>query len=191
VQALTSLDAQLDQQQSEMDIGSMLSGFDDEDDYSGSESEEEEEVEDEEEKAKPMPEVPSVIREYLHLSASVVKIKFPEVQTTSEDLIKQVEGLTFFQYHDYMVKIMENQMAKITAEKKALLAPTQPVKKKAEGKKSFLSSHRRTAQGPLSVADKACHYDPAAPPHVRQSHRAQLRPPCAVLVETSTTKKAG
>jgi len=65
--------------------------------------------------------VPDVIKEYLHLTASAVKIKFPRVTTfTSEQLINQVKSLPFFQYHDYMSRIMEKEENKIKMQESLL-----------------------------------------------------------------------
>jgi len=61
--------------------------------------------------------VPDVIKEYLHLTASAVKIKFPHIQTfSSQQLINQAKSLPFFQFHDYMVRIMEKEEHKIKAQ---------------------------------------------------------------------------
>jgi len=76
------------------------------------------------------------IKEYLHLTASAVKIKYPTVRgVASADLIKRVKELPFYKYHDQMVKIMENEIKKKRekqrekrekekAEKGALTKPT-------------------------------------------------------------------
>eukprot|EP01084_Bolivina_argentea_P215671 366213_1 len=51
------------------------------------------------------------IKEYLHLSASAVKIKYPTVKDIqSDELIKRVRELPFYKYHDQMVRIMETQI---------------------------------------------------------------------------------
>ena len=52
------------------------------------------------------------IREYLHLTASAVKINYPKVDITTEQLIKRVESLAFHQYYDQMVRIMEMERKK-------------------------------------------------------------------------------
>jgi len=53
------------------------------------------------------------IKEYLHLTASAVKIKYPTVRgVASADLIKRVKELPFYKYHDSMVKIMEHEIQK-------------------------------------------------------------------------------
>ena len=54
------------------------------------------------------------IKEYLHLTASAVKIKYPTVKNIqSDELIKRVRELPFYKYHDQMVRIMEQQIKKI------------------------------------------------------------------------------
>jgi len=63
---------------------------------------------------KPMDNVPDVVREYLHLTASVVKMKFPKVQSlSSEELISKVKNLPFMEYHDHMIRIMKKRRIKI------------------------------------------------------------------------------
>ncbi|ETO24561.1 hypothetical protein RFI_12595, partial [Reticulomyxa filosa] len=63
--------------------------------------------------------VADVIKEYLHLSASSVKIKFPLVMAISNEmLIEQTKHLPFYQYHDFMVRIMEKEMKRTEEEKK-------------------------------------------------------------------------
>merc|ERR1712154_351516 len=58
------------------------------------------------------------IREYLHLTASAVKIKYPTVKNMqSDELIKKVKDLPFYKYHDQMVRIMESQIKQIQKEK--------------------------------------------------------------------------
>ena len=53
------------------------------------------------------------IKEYLHLTASAVKIKFPTVKTIqSDELIKRVKELPFYKYHDQMTRIMEQEIKK-------------------------------------------------------------------------------
>merc|ERR1719273_1603788 len=52
-------------------------------------------------------EVADVTREYLHLTASVVNMKFPKIQhVSSEELINKVKNYQFWEYHDMMVNIM-------------------------------------------------------------------------------------
>jgi len=61
--------------------------------------------------------IPDVIKEYLHLTASAVKIKFPQIDTiTSEQLIQQVQDFPFSDYYDHMIRIMQNEQAKIDLE---------------------------------------------------------------------------
>ncbi|ETO23972.1 hypothetical protein RFI_13188 [Reticulomyxa filosa] len=63
--------------------------------------------------------VADVIKEYLHLSASSVKIKFPLVTSiTNEMLIEQTRHLPFYQYHDFMVRIMEKEIKRMEEAKK-------------------------------------------------------------------------
>ncbi|ETO20612.1 hypothetical protein RFI_16606 [Reticulomyxa filosa] len=63
--------------------------------------------------------VADVIKEYLHLSASSVKIKYPLVTTISnEALIEQTKHLPFYQYHDFMVRIMEKEIKRMEDEKR-------------------------------------------------------------------------
>jgi len=53
------------------------------------------------------------IKEFLHLTASAVKIKYPTVRTVqSDDLIKRVKQLPFYKYHDQMVRVMEVELKK-------------------------------------------------------------------------------
>merc|ERR1712113_171011 len=57
--------------------------------------------------------VADVTREYLHLTASVVNMKYPGIQhITSEDLINKVKNYQFFEYHDMMVNIMRMEQEK-------------------------------------------------------------------------------
>jgi len=61
--------------------------------------------------------VPDVVKEYLHLTASAVKIKFPQIDTiSSEQLIQQVQDFPFSDYYDHMMRIMKNEQAKLTLE---------------------------------------------------------------------------
>ena len=53
------------------------------------------------------------INEYLHLTASAVKINYPKVKITTDELIKRVESLSFHQYYDQMVRIMEMEKRKM------------------------------------------------------------------------------
>merc|ERR1712228_991624 len=85
------------------------------------------------------------IKEYLHLSASAVKIKYPTVRNIgSDDLIKKVKELPFYKYHDQMVKIMENEMKKrrqaARDEKNKTSSSIQPPKPTLEKRNSWLSS---------------------------------------------------
>mmetsp|Transcript_7220 Transcript_7220/g.6462 ORF Transcript_7220/g.6462 Transcript_7220/m.6462 type:complete len:605 (+) Transcript_7220:358-2172(+) len=60
------------------------------------------------------------IKEYLHLTASAVKIKYPTVKKIqSDELIKRVKELPFYKYHDQMVRIMEAQLKKLRDLEKA------------------------------------------------------------------------
>ena len=60
------------------------------------------------------------IKEYLHLTASAVKIKYPTVKNIqSDELIKRVKELPFYKYHDQMVRIMEAQLKKLRDAEKA------------------------------------------------------------------------
>merc|ERR1712113_1045126 len=73
-------------------------------------------------KHKPAPEQPEkktervadVTREYLHLTASVVNMKFPRIQhISSEELINKVKNYAFWEYHDMMVRIMKTEEQKM------------------------------------------------------------------------------
>eukprot|EP01084_Bolivina_argentea_P142714 250687_1 len=82
------------------------------------------------------------IKEYLHLTASAVKIKYPTVKNIqSDELIKSVKDLPFYKYHDQMVRIMETQIKKVRdAERKNQPQETMGVNRpKLEKRKSFLS----------------------------------------------------
>ena len=60
-----------------------------------------------------------VVKEYLHLTATAVKIKHPKVTTiASEELIKKVSQFSFWEYHDHMVRIMELEEKKLEAKQK-------------------------------------------------------------------------
>ena len=88
--------------------------------------------------------VPDVIKEYLHLTASAVKIKYPKITNiTSEELIGQAKSLPFFQYHDYMVRIMEKESTNQEISKKQQLKEREQLrahqKKKLQKRRSFLS----------------------------------------------------
>lgn len=74
-----------------------------------------------EEVKKPEPKkVADITREYLHLTANVINIKFPRIQTiSSEDLINKVKNYQFWEYHDMMVRIMKTEEQKIAAKQKA------------------------------------------------------------------------
>eukprot|EP01084_Bolivina_argentea_P261721 442416_1 len=80
--------------------------------------------------------VADVTREYLHLTASVVKMKFPQrlQHITSEELIKKVRNYQFWEYHDMMVQIMK------TAEQKIL-------KKEKEAKQAMLQNQSQQTSG--------------------------------------------
>merc|ERR1740131_322004 len=58
--------------------------------------------------------VADVTREYLHLTASVVNMKFPRIQHISdEELINKVKNYAFYEYHDTMVQIMRTEAEKM------------------------------------------------------------------------------
>merc|ERR1712228_198033 len=80
------------------------------------------------------------IKEYLHLSASAVKIKYPLVRNIqSDELIKRVKELPFYKYHDQMVRIMEIEIKKKRQSEKKdsqLIDGPPPIMQK---RKSFLS----------------------------------------------------
>jgi len=48
--------------------------------------------------------------EYLHLTASAVKINYPTVNATSEELIEMVRGLPFYQAHDHLNRYMMDRL---------------------------------------------------------------------------------
>lgn len=65
-------------------------------------------------------EAPDVTREYLHLTASVVNMKFARIKhIESEELIKQVKNYQFWEYHDMMVNIMRMEEQKMQKEEEA------------------------------------------------------------------------
>ncbi|ETO02290.1 hypothetical protein RFI_35146, partial [Reticulomyxa filosa] len=77
--------------------------------------------------------VADVIKEYLHLSASSVKIKFPLVSAISNEmLIEQTRHLPFYQYHDFMVRIMEKEMKRLEEEKKRKLEETERQRRRSQ-----------------------------------------------------------
>jgi len=50
----------------------------------------------------------------LHLTASIVKTKFPNITTiSSEQLIEKVQDLHFCDYYDHMVRIMKHEQMKL------------------------------------------------------------------------------
>jgi len=62
-------------------------------------------------------EVPHVMKEYLHLTASIVKTKFPNINTiSSEQLIEKVQDLSICDYYDMMMRIMKNEQMKLHAQ---------------------------------------------------------------------------
>jgi len=57
----------------------------------------------------------------LHLTASAVKIKFPNIVTiSSEQLIEKVQDFPFSDYYDHMTRIMQNEQMKIEEATKSL-----------------------------------------------------------------------
>jgi len=60
-----------------------------------------------------MKNVPNVVREYLHLTATVAKLKYPNVNISSEELIQKVKDLSFIDYYDHMIRIMKNEDSKL------------------------------------------------------------------------------
>eukprot|EP01084_Bolivina_argentea_P005713 10781_1 len=53
-------------------------------------------------------------KEYLHLTATVINIKYPQIEHISPvDLINRVEHCNFWEYYDKMQKIMENEINKM------------------------------------------------------------------------------
>jgi len=53
--------------------------------------------------------IPEVLREYLHITASAVKLHFPDVlDVKSEQLISKVQHLPFYEYYDRMTEYMNN-----------------------------------------------------------------------------------
>merc|ERR1712176_278228 len=80
--------------------------------------------------------VADITREYLHLTANVINIKFPRIQTiSSEELINKVKNYQFWEYHDMMVRIMKTEEQKIAA------------KQKAEHEAKIANGHQQQAQG--------------------------------------------
>jgi len=99
--------------------------------------------------------VRNATREYLHLTASAVKIKFHHVSTvTSEQLISNAKSLPFFQYHDYMVHLMEQEESKIkmkelklsgvTLDRKSSLSPENSANPHRRGMSIVASCRRLT-----------------------------------------------
>merc|ERR1712154_200572 len=68
---------------------------------------------------KPQKQVTEVTKEYLHLTASVVSMKFPKINhIPSDELINKVKNYQFFEYHDMMVRIMKTEQQKMIAKAK-------------------------------------------------------------------------
>ena len=82
--------------------------------------------------------VADVTREYLHLTASVVNMKFPRIQhITSEELINKVKNYQFWEYHDMMVNIMRMEEQKLQKEAEA---------KRREGRQQLRANGLRQKQ---------------------------------------------
>ncbi|ETO03161.1 hypothetical protein RFI_34249, partial [Reticulomyxa filosa] len=53
-----------------------------------------------------------VLKEYLHLTATAVKIKYPKVNVESDELIRKVQFEPFYNYFERMTQIMQAEEAK-------------------------------------------------------------------------------
>ena len=61
-----------------------------------------------------------VVREYLHITATVVAMKFPQIQhMSSEELIQRVKNYEFWEYHDRMIRIMLKEKQKMVDKERA------------------------------------------------------------------------
>jgi len=56
--------------------------------------------------------VPDVLKEYMHLTATAVKIKYPRVNIESADLIEKVKFEPYYNYFERMTQIMQAEEAK-------------------------------------------------------------------------------
>ena len=50
------------------------------------------------------------LNEYLHLTASAVKINYPTVNATSKELIEMVKSMPFYQAHDHLNRYMMDRL---------------------------------------------------------------------------------
>lgn len=50
------------------------------------------------------------LEEYLHLTASAVKINYPTINATSKELIEMVKSLPFYQAHDHLNRYMMDRL---------------------------------------------------------------------------------
>ncbi|ETO23372.1 erythrocyte binding protein, partial [Reticulomyxa filosa] len=87
--------------------------------------------------------VPDVLKEYLHLTATAVKIKYPNVQIESDELMKKVQFEPYFNYYERMTQIMQAEEAKIRKAKRPP-TPTQ--------RKSFLAKMKYKIFGPSTAS---------------------------------------
>lgn len=94
-----------------------------------------------------IPNTSNVIQEYLHITAAIVKLHFPDMKDiTSKLLIDTVKNSPFYLYHDLMMNFMrvlerEKEVAKEEE------AECTPITKKADGKQSgWISRFLRLTQ---------------------------------------------
>jgi len=112
--------------------------------------------------------VPDVVKEYLYLTASAVKIKFPKIDTvSSEQLILQVQDLPFSDYYEHMFRIMKNEQLKLDEE----LA-----KKNASRKQQMQQQQQQQQQSQGFLAKFRGLFSSTAPSSNPHSHDNNLHP---------------
>ncbi len=61
------------------------------------------------------------LQEYIHLSASAVKINFPSVRISQDELIKMVENVPFYRVHEKLCRFMMERLQWQQFEQKQML----------------------------------------------------------------------
>jgi len=104
-------------------------------------------------------EVPHVIKEYLHLTASIVKTKFPNINTiSSEQLIEKVQDFNFCDYYDLMMRIMKNEQMKLNQQNTTSNTSSTSFFSKFKGFFGF-NDENNNNDGPININKQDDEYD--------------------------------
>ena len=95
-----------------------------------------------------------VLREYLHITATVVKMKFPQLKyVDSEELINKVKNCQFWEYHDKMIRIMMQEKQRMIAKEREIAQSERKANQKQQTNQSGkLSRFIKMFDGPSSAS---------------------------------------